>query len=422
MQSPLKYIFLILCAATLLAAAPAFASDTRLSGFGTIGYAKSDQSFNYQRFINRSGTLKRDTVFGIQADTRFNPKWSATIQAKLAPALNSDNRWQPTLSWAFLSYRPNNEWLMRAGKLRAPFYLQAENMDVGTTYSPARLPNELYSVSPTMDFNGASFVGTWMLDNSELSLDGYWGRAQTPWRTYHRDTSESYWLLLNIEARGLSLNWDHEENIFRAGIHTADLTRDDGLTFPVTMSQITSPGINGTYYPEQPYGEQRSKITSPTFNFGVDLGWKHDFRTRGEYVRRTIKGMDSGPDTESYYLSLLKKAGKWTPYLTYARIMSNNLSVYQSVNNSQVSSAGAPPFVIDAINAGQRMAADSLSMYDQFSWAIGTSYAIDINSKIKAEWMIVNTGEVSSFVDAPAGEESGHRRINVFSLSYNFVF
>ena len=63
-----------------------------------------------------------------------------------------------------------------------------------------------------------------------------------------------------------------------------------------------------------------------------------------------------------------------------------------------------------------------MSMYDQHSWAIGSSYALDIKSKIKAEWMIVDTGAVSSFVDAPAGEDSGDRRINVFSLSYNFVF
>jgi hypothetical protein len=29
---------------------------------------------------------------------------------------------------------------------------------------------------------------------------------------------------------------------------------------------------------------------------------------------------------------------------------------------------------------------------------------------------------VSSFIDAPSGSDSANRRINVFSLSYNFTF
>ncbi|HEY0664541.1 MAG TPA: hypothetical protein VGD24_00555, partial [Gallionella sp.] len=136
-----------------------------------------------------------------------------------------------------------------------------------------------------------------------------------------------------------------------------------------------------------------------------------------------IVGMSSGPDTESYYLSLLKQTGQWTPYVTYARIMSKNLDEYLNVNNAQVVAlVPATTGVAAGINAAQRTAADQMSMYDQHSWAIGTSFALNATSKIKAEWLIVNTGAVSSFVDAPIGEESGDRRINVYSLSYNFVF
>jgi hypothetical protein len=416
----------MLCGIALLCTAPALAADVSLSGFGTIGYAKSDQSYNYQRFINDDGTLKRDSVLGVQMAAQFNPTWSATVQAKVAPALDNDTRIEPTISWAFLSYRPSNDWMIRVGKLRMPFYLNTENLDVGYTYDYARLPNELYSVSPTMDFNGATFLKTWNLADSELDLDGYWGEADMPWRHFNRDSQTAYWSQLKNNAKGLVLTLRDDDDSYRMGLHAADIWYADGHEFPEALAPTTLPpasGMSGTYYSPASYS---SKIQSPAFNLGADVGWENGFRTTGEYVRRRIVGMSSGPDTESYYLSLLKQTEQWTPYVTYAKIMSRNLDIYQNVNSAQVTAVDpTDPVAVGTaagINAAQREAADSMSMYDQHSWAIGTSYALDLKSKIKAEWMIVQTGAVSSFVDAPAGEESGDRRINVFSLSYNFVF
>jgi opacity protein-like surface antigen len=56
----------------LALAAPAQAVDLAWSGFGTLGYAQSDQPVNYQRFIDEKGTFKRDSVLGAQVDARFH--------------------------------------------------------------------------------------------------------------------------------------------------------------------------------------------------------------------------------------------------------------------------------------------------------------------------------------------------------------
>lgn len=409
----------LLCAAMLLLAPAAPAADFAWSGFGTIGYAQSDQPYNYERFINRSGTFERDTVFGAQMDARFSAEWNATVQAKLASAIDHDSSWKPVISWAFLSYRPTNDLLLRAGKLRMPFYLNAENMDVGATYAAARLPNELYSVSPTMDFSGASFVQSWTLGESELDLDGYWGQADMPWRHYSSEQGKPTWSSLKNTAKGLVLTLRQAENVYRAGLHNARIEYSNGHTFPVALvsNPAPVPGMTGSYYAPSGFTDE---ITTPTFNLAADVALGNGYRAMGEYVRRTVDGMDSGPDTESSYLSLLKEAGRWTPYLTYAQIKSRNLSVYQAVNGASVQ--GGPPGVAASINAAQREAAAAMNMYDQHSWAIGSAYAVDRKSRIKAEWKVVHAGAVSGFVDVPAGDESGKQRINVFSLSYNFMF
>lgn len=410
----------LLCAVVLLVAQSALATDYSFSGFGTIGYAQSNQSYNYQRYIDQSGTFMRDTVLGAQLDARFNPEWGATVQAKYASAIDRDGGFKPVISWAFLSYRPDNDLLIRVGKLRVPFYLNSENMDVGVTYAAARLPSELYSQSPTMDFTGASFVKNWIVGDNELYLDGYWGNTDMPWRHYSRDTATPSWSPLKNKAKGLLLTFHQDENVYRAGLHTADIWNAEGNGLTVNLVSNPPPpipGMTGSYY--TPSGTT-SRITAPTFNFGADVGLGHGFRTMAEYVRRKVNGIDIGPDTESYYLSLLKAVDRWTPYVTYAKIESKNLAIYQAVNGARVQ--GGPPGVAAGINATQREAADMMTMYDQYSWAFGTSYAIDNKSRIKAEWLVVHTGVVSSFVDAPVGGESGNQRINVFSLSYNFVF
>ncbi len=154
-----------------------YAAEVSISGFGTLGYAVSDKEYAYQRFIDDNGTIRRDTVFGLQADVKINGQFSMTLQGKIAPSDKDDKNWDPVLSWAFLSYRPTNDWLFRLGKLRVPIYLNSESMDVGVTYDMARLPAEMYSMAPANDFVGASFSKTWNACIGDLMLDGYWGKA-----------------------------------------------------------------------------------------------------------------------------------------------------------------------------------------------------------------------------------------------------
>ena len=149
------------------------AVDFSVSAFGTLGYARSDQSYAYQRFINRSGTFRRDSLAGLQVDAKFADKFGATVQVKVAPDTANDNRYEGTVSWAFLSYRPTNDWLFRAGKQRIPFYLYSETLDVGVTYDFARLPTEMYSIISSNDVTGLSFSKNWGMENGDLSLDDF---------------------------------------------------------------------------------------------------------------------------------------------------------------------------------------------------------------------------------------------------------
>jgi hypothetical protein len=62
--------------------------------------------------------------------------------------------------------------------------------------------------------------------------------------------------------------------------------------------------------------------------------------------------------------------------------------------------------------------ADRISVYDQYSIMLGTSYSFSATSKLKLEWMQTKVGLASSLVDG----EVHNQRFNVFSVSYSMSF
>jgi hypothetical protein len=61
-RSPIPF----LAAGLLLSSLPAQATEVNFSGFGTLGYARTDQPYVYQRYMDEDGTLARDSVLGLQ--------------------------------------------------------------------------------------------------------------------------------------------------------------------------------------------------------------------------------------------------------------------------------------------------------------------------------------------------------------------
>jgi hypothetical protein len=407
------------------------AVDFSVSAFGTLGYARSDQPYTYQRFIDKSGTFMRDSLAGLQVDARFAEKFGATVQVKVAPDTANDNRYEGSVSCAFLSYRPTNDWLIRAGKQRIPFYLYSETVDVGVTYDFARLPTEMYSILSSNDFTGLSFSKNWGMENGDLSLDGYWGKSTSDFRLWIRDnippvqTSGAVFFEEDVKGGGLVLSYKRNEDTYRIGVHRAVFKLANGAQFPTTFPFVAlAPGI-GYYQVDAslpgPGVPTTESLKATVVTLGAEVGLGSGFRVLSEFARNFVPNTDGSTASTRGYASLLKRVDKWTPYVIYAFLRSapGPRGLYNRVNNNTV-----PDFIPGAalINASQRAGADHVPAYDQNSWAVGTSYSISATSKIKAEYLRAHIGQSSTLVDAPSGSNIRDQNINVFSLSYSFVF
>jgi hypothetical protein len=402
-------------------AVPAQAVDLTWSGFGTIGWAQSDQSYKYQRFIDDHGSLKRDSILGGQLDARFSQQWSATIQAKVAPSDHDDTDWQASLPWAFVSWRPADDWLIRAGKIRLPLMLNTENNDVSATFDFLRLPQEVYSISPTTDVVGLSISKTWMLDTYEWMLEGYSGEGKTYQRYYSRVQQPtgtppgSLFVPFTMKSSGLVLTVRDIGNTFRVGVHEVEASRIGD------QSHADIPLVRAGPFEYYDIGSGRrvSRLFIPVQTLGASVSLPADFKLTAEYARVRVKSASEGLSRWGAYLAVNKHIGDWTPYIYYAKTRSTGkaLDLYQAIE----ASSHNPSFPGQLRNY-QTFSADLVSAYDQWTAALGTSYRLSPISVLKAEYAHSSTGIVSSFVDAPTGSDSRYRRINVFSFSYNFTF
>ena len=400
------------------------------SGFGTLGYTISDQPFKYLQYIDDQGTFARDSLLAGQLDIKFDPKLSATIQAKVAPNESQETGLDADITWAFLSYRPTNDWLFRAGKLQIPGYLNSVNRDVGVTYDYARLPSEFDSISPIYSFLGASVSKTFALADNEIIIDAYAGKTKAASRYYIGDDIEGFYqegadyYKLEVEVVGASITYKTTHNTYLAGLHRATIKKENGQPW-VKKTGFTDiiPELGIGYYNDQ---ENSGTTTANSFdlyiaNIGADIYLSNEVRLAAELAIRNTNDIETGINSIAGYISLQTKINNWTPYIFYSQIktISDDFKAYSQIDNNQV-----PNYIpsASAINASQHVIADSFEAYDQFSIAIGTSYRFTPVNMLKAEIMMVQVGKSSSLFDIPSGAASKDYSTTVFSISYSFAF
>lgn len=426
--SPLARAALLAATLSTLAALPAAAQELGWSAFGTVGWSQSDRAFRYQRFVDDDGTAERDTRLGLQGDVRFGPQWSATVQLKLEPSDRREDGWHAKAAWAFVGWRPADDWLLRAGRLRVPLYLHSESMDVGVTHDMAQLPPAMYSIAPTTDFDGLAGARTWALAEHDLSLDAYHGKARTFARFWYRDgvpgvlPAGALYRGIEVRSSGVVLTLRGADGLWRAGVHRTRTRPTDG-TQPLVRPVWVDTGLGfGFWQVAGPGVETVSAVRNTVYTLGAEQPLAAGFRVMAEYARNRQYDTELGSDTAGGYAALLYPAGRFTPYVAAGRIRASQglLDWYDRLTQTQV-----PAFVpnADQINGAARTAAESTYAIDQRTVALGSSYAIDAHQKVKLQWQRTRIGRVSRLVDTPPGEPTpSGTAVRMWTLNYNFSF
>jgi len=147
---------LVLLAIILIYTLPVSANETmdaiaktiKFSGFGTLGLTYNDNKdagaiFNYSQ-KNTAGhgfSINLDSVLGLQLQWTPLENTSVVIQGVARPGQNM----QPLLRMAYLRQQIGNEFSVRLGRFRSPFFFDSDVNEIGYAYMMSRPPIALYT-------------------------------------------------------------------------------------------------------------------------------------------------------------------------------------------------------------------------------------------------------------------------------------
>ena len=396
------------------------------SFFGTAGYAASNQDYAYNQ-IDNTGTFDADSRIGAQLDWQISARFSFILQGELSPSLKDDHRWRPRLPWALLSYRATDNWELKIGRSRLPALLYSQNGNVGMSYVSARLPVEVYGLSPTFEYNGISSSYSWDVGEDgmkSITWDFYGGMSNFWQRVWFRTNPQTlqeganhYARRLNVVGTFFTYEDAMENNILRTGLHYVAVKNRDNVPFLKRNEVVTLPTGFQVYMPKD--GETTPKVKFLLFGVLGDWHLGNGVYASGEFGVRRAMNMLSGMQTRAFYVQLRKNIHHFTPYVSWG--FSKSDSKPSRVYAAMLRNSGVPQFALyDALN---RISADAMLMANQYTVAIGTAYDIGNNHRLKVEYAHTRLGLGSALLDQPLSMPSVEGQgISVFSASYNFLF
>lgn len=191
------------------------ASDIKLSGFLSVGGGMVDDEdkLSYNGLSEEDFTIKNN-ILGLQVTGTISDKLTATGQF----IARSANNYQVNSEWAYLTYKVSDSSKIRAGRLRTPFYMYSDFLDVGYAYSWISPPREVYYL-PFNNIDGVDFYTSNSLGSFDTTFQAYFGSFD--------DELELGGSLAQANTRnqmGVAGTFGKDWWNLRAAYHRADLT------------------------------------------------------------------------------------------------------------------------------------------------------------------------------------------------------
>lgn len=100
--------------------------------------------------IGQNPTLSQDTLGGVQFIASINDSIDMVIQLYSQGA----DHYNIVTDWLYVGWHINDQWSVKVGRLRLPFFMKSEYYNVGYAYLWTRPPIEVYRFASLTDFDG----------------------------------------------------------------------------------------------------------------------------------------------------------------------------------------------------------------------------------------------------------------------------
>ncbi len=355
----------------------------KFSGYMTVmgTYAKVKKKANPKQNTQYDNSFASDkpdfdtrgNTVGFQASANVSKKLDVTL---VLQALGGSDQYNISAEWAYADYSATDDFSIRLGRFKGPFFMVSEYSTVGYAYPWAALPHEVYSTNPMTAVTGLDFVYNTELSNWNFLFEVYTGSGN------HKATALPTFIDSSANVMGLTKG------------ATVNFSTDGMVGFNSSISNrwITlRAGYFSTGVDIPSFG-----IKSARGNFGgvgLIIDWRN-ILVYSEYIVRDTSAevLAAFPDQKAWYTTLGYRFGDFMPYVT-----------------------------LGGINKGKDPSPYAVK---QSSVSLGFRYELGITSDIKFEVNQVRVGSIPGstgnygLFDDPVKNDKG----NIFTASFDLIF
>lgn len=367
-----------------------------VSGFGTAAVTVSDtDDAEYIRPLQQRGatTNARATVdsnFGVQATAKFTDMVSVTAQGL---ARDGARGIRAELAWAFVKVKLSDELSVRAGRIGAPVYMISDFRNVGYANTMIRPPAEVYRQVNFDSVDGVDVIYQRSFGDTTMTAQAAVGNVKS------HVTADAY--VTFKPATALHLVLENGPYTVRFGRAFGKYTVDNSATFTGLLASLNRFGFTKVAQ-ELDITDVKGSFTSVGFTMD-----QNNFLIQSEYaVRRTESRV--AQDTTSYYAMLGYRAGKFTPYYSFARARQDGPRTFTGLPTS------GP---LAALSAGATLAGQA-PQNDTHAYGVRWDFRKSAAFKMQLDHVVPKDGAGGFFNPKPGFKGA----VNVLAAGVDFVF
>ncbi|AXY02398.1 hypothetical protein D1115_10740 [Vibrio alfacsensis] len=344
--------------------------DLRIGGFGSVGVGISDNDAGYAGYDKELG-YKQDTLFGLQFDFQINDRASVTTQV----VANGRYNFEPAFEVAYLSYKFDAA-TVRGGKIRTPFFMYSDYLDVGYAYPMLRPSQEIYEHLIISNFTGIDAIIPVEIGSSTLELQPFMGVSQLEERDSNFGQQADIKDVFGLAANWYINDWTVRGSYAQATVEAMSPVLPDSMS---AMDPIVTMKLNQ---------DQDATFTSIGVQYN-DGTWL--FNAEGMAMEL------SGPyyDVEAASVLLGYQVNAFTPYV-------------------------AGGYISTSDNDERALWPSSIKEYDRTSYSVGLRWDFATNMAMKLDTTYVDYNDTTGGIGGNSALEYDDSL--VYSASVDFVF
>lgn len=306
----------VLAATAALQAQAGTLDDGKLSisGFGTLGVAKSDTDqaqfarYNQAEGVKDKARIGLDSNLGLQATYQINDWLSGTAQ--VLTRKNTSPTFTTDLTWAFLKAKVNDEVSVRVGRVVPAIFLISDYQNVGYANTMMRPPIEMYGQAPIENVDGADVNYQHAFGDFNFTTQAFVGVSRGK---LFIPTAGGAVATYRAPAAGISFTGEYGPFLVRVGHAQAELKSNDLAPINSLTATLRAVGFGQL---ADDIGLNSGKKIAFT-SVGATMDW-NNIVVQTEYAQRRAKEAVYVPDTNAWYTMVGYRIGRVLPYYAHA--------------------------------------------------------------------------------------------------------